>query len=435
MTFAKVGSFFQATTLTPSLTTSTDGDLFMLGIVAVSATVHATAVSGGGCTGWTQMGPTYNGTEGTAQISIWAGKVATAGTATLTITLSGSTPTMRIGGREYSSTAGAWTLDTSGGVSTASGSAFSSLTPAGGGELYVAWSYVDSFSGAGSTSGYTYDEDSHANWFVSNPACTSSAQAPTFPSSTDFDAFAVLIKESITLVSGGDTGSGADAGSVTTVSFGDSGTGTGADAATVSVADSDTGSGDDEGSFVHGATDADTGAGADAGSVTSAAAASADTGTGADTAVVAVSGGDTGAGADLQAPVDVTAGDTATGTDVQGDTGGVLHFQGIPAYTVVRGVRAGAVTLNGTTAVTVPTTAANGNSLVLLTVQPGTAPAGIPYVASITAGSGFTLRSTAAAAILDEASATLLDEGGGIILDESGTAVVVVVAWYIVEAI
>jgi hypothetical protein len=75
---------------------------------------------------------------------------------------------------------------------------------------------------------------------------------------------------------------------------------------------------------------------------------------------------------------------------------GTLGFEGTPAYTVVRGTHAGTVTLNGTTAVTVTTTAVDSDSLILLTVQPGTAPVGIPYVASVTSGTGFTVKSTSA---------------------------------------
>lgn len=73
---------------------------------------------------------------------------------------------------------------------------------------------------------------------------------------------------------------------------------------------------------------------------------------------------------------------------------GTLNFQGTPPYTVVKNTIAGKVTLNGTTAVSVSTTAVDADSLILLTVQPSTAPAGIPYVASITSGSGFTVKST-----------------------------------------
>ena len=81
-----------------------------------------------------------------------------------------------------------------------------------------------------------------------------------------------------------------------------------------------------------------------------------------------------------------------------GDTmSGPLNFQGVPAYTVVNSGPAavvGTATLNGTTAVPVATTAIDADSVVLLTVQPGTAPAGIPWVSSITPGTGFSVKST-----------------------------------------
>jgi hypothetical protein len=97
---------------------------------------------------------------------------------------------------------------------------------------------------------------------------------------------------------------------------------------------------------------------------------------------------------------------------LEGDTmSGTLAFEGTPPYTVVKNLIAGKVTLNGTSAVTVSTTAPDANSLVLLTVQPGTAPAGMPYVASITTGTGFTVKST------------------------SGSDTAVVCAWSIVEAV
>jgi hypothetical protein len=88
---------------------------------------------------------------------------------------------------------------------------------------------------------------------------------------------------------------------------------------------------------------------------------------------------------------------------------GPLNFQGTPAYTVMRGVHAGTATLNGTTAVTVSTAAVDADSLILLTVQPVTVPAGMPYVASVTPASGFTVKST------------------------SGSDTSVVVAWAIIE--
>lgn len=94
-----------------------------------------------------------------------------------------------------------------------------------------------------------------------------------------------------------------------------------------------------------------------------------------------------------------------------GTMSGTLNFQGTPPYTVVKNAVAGTVTLNGTSAVTVVTTAVDSGSLILLTVQPTTAPVGIPYVATKTNGTGFTVKST------------------------SGSDTAVLVAWFIVEAV
>ena len=95
-----------------------------------------------------------------------------------------------------------------------------------------------------------------------------------------------------------------------------------------------------------------------------------------------------------------TSGDTMTGT---------LAFQGTPPFTVVNGLYAGTVTLNGTTAVVVDTAAVGSSSLIFLTPQPTTAPVGIPYVSAVSAGTSFSVKSTSS----------------------SDTAVVL--AWFIVE--
>lgn len=75
---------------------------------------------------------------------------------------------------------------------------------------------------------------------------------------------------------------------------------------------------------------------------------------------------------------------------------GTLNFQGSPPFTLVNNAFIGTVTLNGTSAVSVAAAGISANSMVFLTVQPTTAPVGIPYVATITAGTGFTVKSTSA---------------------------------------
>jgi hypothetical protein len=88
---------------------------------------------------------------------------------------------------------------------------------------------------------------------------------------------------------------------------------------------------------------------------------------------------------------------------------GTLALEGTPPLTVVAGVIAGTAELNGTSAVPVATTAIDSGSVVLIAVQPGSAPAGIPWVSAITPGAGFTVQST------------------------SGSDTSVVIAWYLVE--
>src|ERR1035441_6023763 len=152
---------------------------------------------GAAAPGGPRWGPPTKARRTPATLATGPGRGGTTGrrgAAGLPVTMSGSSAAYRVCGQEFSCSTGSWALDTSGGVSTASGSAFPSLTPAAAGELYFSWSDVYDFPGAGSASGFTYDEDANGNWCVFSPDCTSSAQAPAFPSSTGFDAFAVLIK-------------------------------------------------------------------------------------------------------------------------------------------------------------------------------------------------------------------------------------------------
>lgn len=92
-----------------------------------------------------------------------------------------------------------------------------------------------------------------------------------------------------------------------------------------------------------------------------------------------------------------------TGQPLSGSTpAGVLFGTGVqangPITTPESGTapRMGVAVLNGTTAVTVTTAGITAASRVFLTIQaPGGTPAS-PYVASITAGTGFTVKSTGA---------------------------------------
>jgi hypothetical protein len=80
-----------------------------------------------------------------------------------------------------------------------------------------------------------------------------------------------------------------------------------------------------------------------------------------------------------------------------GSMTGTLAFQGTPPYTLVSGSGGyiGTATLNGTTAVVVSCPQVTSSSLIFLTIQAPAGTPGAPYVASITAGTGFTVKSSA----------------------------------------
>lgn len=200
MSFAAVGSIVQTSTSSLSLNPQNVGDLFLVEVLANSS-ASCTSISGGGCT-WTQVGTTLVGSVNASwTASVFAGKVTAAGSATATLTLSGSPSNLRVAGQEFSTTAGTWVLDSQGNLDNAGTSALPSLTPAGSGELYFGFFFNVSNASAGSTSGYTYTADSHGNDMIYNPACTGAIQSPTTGDSGNAIGIAVLMKEGPALAS------------------------------------------------------------------------------------------------------------------------------------------------------------------------------------------------------------------------------------------
>lgn len=202
MTFAAVGSLIQATSASFSLTPQAVGDLILLQVHNLSnATVYATAASSSNVT-WSSYAH-YLGSANTNTATVFAGKVTSASVATVTFTWSGAAPaTVFTDGQEFSSTAGAWVLDTSGHVDTkASNSTWASLTPAGPGELYFGYCTNPGTAVAGSTSGYTYDVDAQTNGVAFNPACTSAVQAPVWGDTGQDFGLMVLVRETPSFIS------------------------------------------------------------------------------------------------------------------------------------------------------------------------------------------------------------------------------------------
>lgn len=196
MSFAAVGSLIQGTTSSLSLSPANVGDLILIEVInASNNTVHCSGVSGGGCT-WTQLGTVATGVTNSRTAVVFAGKVTATGSATATITWSGTAPAnIRITGHEYFSSVGVWAIDQQGMLDSAGTATMPSLTPAGAGELYFAYELDSGTAVVGSTTGYSYAVDAHSNGVAWNAVCTASAQAPSFGDSTCTFGLAVLVKE------------------------------------------------------------------------------------------------------------------------------------------------------------------------------------------------------------------------------------------------
>jgi hypothetical protein len=196
VTFAAVGSSIQEfNTSSFSLTPGGVGNLILLEINNKSNnTVTCNGVSSSNVT-WAQMGTSHAGATQLTAV-IFAGKVTSTSAATVTLTWNGTTPgSYQADGQEFSSTQGAWSLDTQGNLDGSGTNTWPSLTPAGSGELYFGYAYNSVGASAGSTSGYTYVVDAHANGMAYNPACSGSAQAPVWGDSTQIFGIMILVEE------------------------------------------------------------------------------------------------------------------------------------------------------------------------------------------------------------------------------------------------
>jgi hypothetical protein len=197
VTFAPVGSFFSSDSsgTTWTLAPSTVGDLLVVPILTNSATVYATALSSSNAS-WTLVAHSLDATN-TASTSLFLGKVTSATSQTVTITWSGTTPSYVRGvGHEFSSTVGSWALDVFAGLSSSGTTTWPSLTPtAGSGELYYGYALNNGTAVVGSTSGYTYNVDSHGNGEAFNAACTSATQTVVWGDGGQKTGIMALVKE------------------------------------------------------------------------------------------------------------------------------------------------------------------------------------------------------------------------------------------------
>lgn len=177
--FTAVGALIQGTSLTPSITTTTVGDLVLLHVIT-EGSAPPTGISGGNCT-WQQVGQTFTGTVNSGfSAAVFAGTVTAAGTATATITASGVPSATRLDGQEYHSSVGQWVFVSQANLDVTGSNTGPSLTPSGSGQLYSFFGFDTGTATVGQTPGFTYEIDGNGNPYAFNPACTLTAQAPVF---------------------------------------------------------------------------------------------------------------------------------------------------------------------------------------------------------------------------------------------------------------
>jgi hypothetical protein len=199
VTFAAVGPAITATASTFSLTPAGVGHFILLEVVSETAADYATALSSSNVT-WSVLVAHTSLSANNVVATVFLGHVTAASAATVTVTLAAGSPTLRISGQEFSTTAGfsAVTLDTSGTVNAAT-TLSPSLTPGhGSGELYFYYGFNSATATSGSTSGYTYNVDANGNGMCYDAACTSSAQQPAWGASDTISGIAVLLYEATT---------------------------------------------------------------------------------------------------------------------------------------------------------------------------------------------------------------------------------------------
>lgn len=198
MGFTAVGTIFSNTPGSSSFTISPQntGDFLLVEVIIDGTTSETTtAVTGGGVSTWTEIA-SHTGTYNSDTGSVWMGTVTTAGSATLSITTTGSGGTPYIAGQEFASTGGAM-FDQVAYLDTGNTSAMPSFTPANAGELYFCYAVDQGNASRGTTSGYVYELDSTSNALAYNLNCTEGVSThPVWGDDGLYFGIAVLIKGS-----------------------------------------------------------------------------------------------------------------------------------------------------------------------------------------------------------------------------------------------
>lgn len=194
-TISAVGSLVSnAGARTMAVTPTTVGNAILLvcdtSNATISGTIFVSAVSGGGCSTWTQIaGPFKETADSFDEDNLWLGIVTSTGSSTITVTtsatLSGSGTGTFLAAQEFTAGGGAstiWSSDGSGGTlnngTSSTTVTYPTLTPSGSQRLYFGFGYCTSTGLAtGQTAGYTAELDNASNIVLFNPN-VSSVQSP-----------------------------------------------------------------------------------------------------------------------------------------------------------------------------------------------------------------------------------------------------------------
>jgi hypothetical protein len=214
MTFSPVGTIGSSTAHSFSITPTTVGNFYLLGVISETAADFATTLSASNIT-WSVLVAHTSLPNNAVVETVFIGVATSTSAATTTVTFAAGSPTTRTAWQQFSNTLGfsAVALDVSGSVDSASAGTFPSLTPGhGAGELFWGYMFDNGTGTAGSTSGYTYQFDANGNPMAYNASCGSGAQHPNVGDTTDgTSGIAVLLREAVTAISGAATLSGTGA--------------------------------------------------------------------------------------------------------------------------------------------------------------------------------------------------------------------------------
>ena len=169
---------------TMSVSPVTLGDALVLSVEVASASISVSSVAGGGVGSWSKL-EAYNGYSG-HDLELWMGTVTATGSATVTVTFSGSVSSITTELTSQELHRRRWDRPRRGPRTAPRASPTTSRPPSpsrasprpGSRELYAGFASAATTAGAGTTSGYTYDVTSGANLFLYNPS-VSAVTAPT----------------------------------------------------------------------------------------------------------------------------------------------------------------------------------------------------------------------------------------------------------------